>query len=198
MSLCRTLLAKIDYRAWLDETCTSAKQAEAADENITELISWIGNLQKDRDDKSLHGVISHLSLMSILENNEDQKPQEAVQLSTIHAAKGLEYDHVYLVSFEEDSLPHHQSGDNDGIEEERRLAYVGITRAAVSLTLSYAKTRQRFGEMQHCEPSRFLYELPDDDLEGAEHVASKLSESEKHQRGLDAFADLKALLGTAD
>jgi len=198
MSLCRTLLAKIDYRAWLDETCTSAKQAEAADENIAELISWIGNLQKDRDDKSLHGVISHLSLMSILENNEDQKPQEAVQLSTIHAAKGLEYDHVYLVSFEEDSLPHHQSGDNDGIEEERRLAYVGITRAAVSLTLSYAKTRQRFGEMQHCEPSRFLYELPDDDLEGAEHVASKLSESEKHQRGLDAFADLKALLGTAD
>ena len=89
-------------------------------------------------------------------------------------------------------------GDNDGIEEERRLAYVGITRAASSLTLSYAKTRQKFGEIQHCEPSRFLYELPEDDLEGAEHVASKLSESEKHQRGLDAFADLKALLGTAD
>ncbi|MCG6890194.1 MAG: UvrD-helicase domain-containing protein [Gammaproteobacteria bacterium] len=198
MSLCRTLLARIDYPAWLQETCTSAKQAEAALENVMELVSWIGNLQKDREDPSLHGVISHLSLMSILENSEDQKPQDAVQLMTIHAAKGLEFDHVYLVGFEEDSLPHHQSQNNDGIEEERRLAYVGITRAAVSLTLSYAKTRQKFGALQHCEASRFLYELPEADLEGAEHTASKLSESEKHQRGLDTFADLKALLGTTD
>jgi ATP-dependent DNA helicase Rep len=163
-----------------------------------ELISWIGNLQKERDDKSLYGVVSHLSLMSILENNDEQKPQDAVQLTTIHAAKGLEYDHVYLVGFEEDSLPHHQSRDDHGIEEERRLAYVGITRAAQSLTLCYAKTRQKFGEMQHCEASRFLFELPEADLEGAEHVASKLSESEKHQRGLDTFADLKALLGSTN
>jgi len=198
MSLCKKLVARIDYPAWLSETSTSAKQAEAALENVMELISWIGNLQKDRDDQSLHGVISHLSLMSILENNEEQNAQDAVQLMTIHAAKGLEFDHVYLVGFEEDSLPHHQSQDGDGIEEERRLAYVGITRAAASLTLSHAKTRQKFGELQHCEASRFLYELPEADLEGAEHTASKLSESEKHQRGLDTFADLKALLGTAD
>ena len=198
LALCQALLAKIDYRAWLEETSTSPKQAEAAYENVLELTSWIGNLQKDRDDKSLQGIISHLSLMSILENNEEQNQQEAVQLSTIHASKGLEFDHVYLVGFEEDSLPHHQSKDDDGLEEERRLAYVGITRAAQSLTISYAKTRQRFGEMQHCEPSRFLLELPEDDLEGAEHVASKLSDSEKHQLGLDAFADLKAMLGTAD
>ncbi len=197
MSLCRSLLARIDYRAWLEETSSSPKQAEAAMENVMELVSWIGNLQKDRDDKSLQAVIAHLSLMSILENNEEQQTPDAVQLSTIHAAKGLEYDHVYLVGFEEDSLPHHQSRDAEGIEEERRLAYVGITRAAHSLTLSYAKTRQKFGEIQHCEPSRFLYELPEADLEGAEHVAG-LSESEKHQRGLDTFADLKALLGTAD
>jgi ATP-dependent DNA helicase Rep len=198
MSLCRTLLRRIDYPAWLEETSSSAKQAEAALENVMELISWIGNLQKERDDKSLQAVISHLSLMSILENNEEQKVQDAVQLMTIHAAKGLEFDHVYLVGFEDDSLPHHQSQHHEGIEEERRLAYVGITRAARSLTLSYAKTRQRFGELRHCEPSRFLFELPEADLEGAEHTLSKLSENEKHQRGLDAFADLKALLGTAD
>ena len=198
MSLCRTLVAKVDYADWLDETCSSSKQAEAALENVMELISWIGNLQKDRDDKSLDAVVAHLSLMSILENDEDQNPQDAVQLMTIHAAKGLEFEHVYLVGFEEDSLPHHQSRDADSIEEERRLAYVGITRAASSLTLSYAKTRQKFGEMLQCEVSRFLYELPEADLEGAEHTLSKLSDSEKHQRGLDTFADLKALLGTAD
>jgi ATP-dependent DNA helicase Rep len=198
MGLCRTLVSKIDYADWLSETCTSSKQAEAARENVMELINWIGNLQKDRDDKSLGAVVAHLSLMSILENDEDQKPQDAVQLMTIHAAKGLEFEHVYLVGFEEDSLPHHQSQDADSIEEERRLAYVGITRAATNLTLSYAKTRQKFGDMLQCEVSRFLYELPEADLEGAEHTLSKLSDSEKHQRGLDTFADLKALLGTAD
>ena len=198
MDLCRALVSRIDYSDWLRETCTSVKQAEAAMENVMELISWIGNLQKERDDKSLDAVVAHLSLMSILENGEDQKPQDAVQLMTIHAAKGLEFEHIYLVGFEEDSLPHHQSQDDDGIEEERRLAYVGITRAASNLTLSYAKTRQKFGDMLQCEVSRFLYELPETDLEGAEHTLSKLSDSEKHQRGLDTFADLKALLGSAD
>jgi ATP-dependent DNA helicase Rep len=198
MGLCRTLVSKLDYADWLDETSTSPKQAEAAMENVMELISWIGNLQKDRDDKSLDAVVSHLSLMSILENNADQEQQDAVQLMTIHAAKGLEFDHVYLVGFEEDSLPHHQSQDPESIQEERRLAYVGITRAASSLTLSYAKTRQKFGDRLQCEASRFLYELPEADLEGAEHTLSKLSECEKHQRGLNTFADLKALLGTAD
>ncbi len=198
MELCRSLVAKLDYAEWLNENSTSAKQAEAAMENVMELISWIGNLQKDRDDKSLDAVVSHLSLMSILENDADQKQQDAVQLMTIHAAKGLEFEHVYLVGFEEDSLPHHQSKDTDSIEEERRLAYVGITRAASSLTLSYAKTRQKFGDMLQCEVSRFLYELPEADLEGAEHTLSKLSDSEKHQRGLDTVANLKALLGTAD
>ncbi|RLA05310.1 MAG: hypothetical protein DRQ59_16215 [Gammaproteobacteria bacterium] len=194
IGFCRTLIAELDYADWLEETSTSSKQAEAAMENVMELISWIGNLQKDRDDKTLDAVVSHLSLMSILENNADQEQQDAVQLMTIHAAKGLEFDHVYLVGFEEDSLPHHQSQDPESIEEERRLAYVGITRAASSLTLSYAKTRQKFGDMLQCEASRFLYELPEEDLEGAEHTLSKLSDSEKHQRGLDTFASLKALL----
>jgi len=198
MGVCLTLISKLDYAEWLKETSTSARQAETAIENVMELISWIGNLQKDRDDKSLEAVVSHLSLMSILENDEDQKPQDAVQLMTIHSAKGLEFEHVYLVGFEEDSLPHHQSQDPDSIEEERRLAYVGITRAASNLTLSYAKTRQKFGEMLQCEVSRFLYELPESDLEGAEHTLSKLSDNERHQRGLDTFSDLKTLLGTAD
>ncbi len=198
MDLCHKLITRIDYADWLSEACSSTKQAEAAMENVMELISWIGNLQQERDDKSLDAVVSHLSLISILENNEDEKSQDAVQLMTIHAAKGLEFEHVYLVGFEEDSLPHHQSQNADSIEEERRLAYVGITRAAARLTLSYAKTRQKFGEMRQYEASRFLYELPEADLEGAEHTLSKLSEGEKHQRGLDTFADLKALLGTAD
>ncbi len=167
-------------------------------ENVQELISWIGNLQKNRDDPSLESVLSHLSLMSILENDREREADDAVQLMTVHAAKGLEFKHVYLAGFEEDSLPHHQSQDAEGIEEERRLAYVAITRARQTLALSYAKSRQKFGDTLACEPSRFLFELPEEDLDGAEHIVSRLTEEEKHQKGLDAFADLKLLLGTED
>ena len=198
MSLCRLLIERLDYADWLQQTSGSRKQAEAAMENVGELVSWIGNLQKDRDDTSLTGILAHLSLMSILDSDSDRQQQDAVQLMTIHAAKGLEFERVYLVGFEEDSLPHHQCQDDEALEEERRLAYVGITRAARNLVISYAKTRQKFGERMHCEPSRFLFELPEEHLDGAEHTESKLSEEEKHQRGLDAFADLKSLLGTAD
>jgi ATP-dependent DNA helicase Rep len=198
LTLTRQLIAQIDYTDWLRETSSSQKQAEAAIENIDELTSWIGNLQKQLEDPTLERLVSHLSLMSILQNDEDKNEQNAVQLMTLHAAKGLEFPHVYIVGFEEDSLPHHQSQDAAGIEEERRLAYVGLTRAEKSLTLSYAKTRQKFGEVQHCEPSRFLFELPEADLEGAEHTASKLSEGEKKQQGLNHFADLQAMLGAAD
>lgn len=194
MALARLLIARLNYADWLSETSSSQKQADDAMENVLELVSWIGNLQKTQDDTSLASLVSHLSLMSILENDEEKNEKDAVQLMTLHAAKGLEFPHVYLVGFEEDSLPHHQSQDADGIEEERRLAYVGITRAEQTLTLCHAKTRQKFGELQHCEPSRFLFELPEDDLDGAEHLASKLSESEKKQQGLNTFADLKAML----
>ena len=198
MAFCRRLIGALDYEDWLSQTCGSARQTESALENVDELVSWIGNLQKDRDDRTLAAILPQLSLMSILENDAERDQQDAVQLMTIHAAKGLEFKRVYLVGFEEDSLPHHQSQDEDGIEEERRLAYVGITRAERNLILSYAKSRQKFGERLQCEASRFLYELPEQALDGAEHTQSRLSEEEKYQRGLDAFADLKALLGTFD
>ena len=193
MSLAKKLIARLDYDDWLKQTSSSQKQADDAVENVMELVSWIGNLQKSRNTESLSELITHLTLMSILEN-DDKNEQQGVHLMTIHAAKGLEFPHVYLAGFEEDSIPHHQSQDPESIEEERRLAYVGITRAESTLTLCHAKTRQKFGELQHYEPSRFLFELPEEDLEGAEHLASKLTESEKEEKALNTFADLKTLL----
>jgi ATP-dependent DNA helicase Rep len=197
MVFIKHLIATIDYPAWLAETSGSQKQADVAMENIEELVSWIGNLQKKSDDKSIHAMVTRLALMSILQNNEDKADQDAVQLMTLHAAKGLEFPDVYLSGFEEDSLPHHQSQDPQSLEEERRLAYVGITRAERNLTISYAKLRQKFGDTQYCEPSRFLLELPESDIEGAEHTASKLSAEEKHEQGLNTFANLQAMLSTS-
>ncbi|MDJ0834810.1 MAG: UvrD-helicase domain-containing protein [Gammaproteobacteria bacterium] len=194
MSLTRSLIDELHYADWLQNTSSSTKQAESRMANVEELISWIGNLQKQLDEPTLDKLVSQLTLMSILENSDDDNNAKGVQLMTLHAAKGLEFPHVYLVGFEEDSIPHLQCQDDQGVEEERRLAYVGITRAEKYLTISYAQTRQKYGEVIQCEPSRFIAEMPGEELEGAEHSATNLSEEQKKERGMDSLASLKALL----
>ena len=197
MGLTRRLIDELHYADWLKNTSASNKQAESRMANVEELISWIGNLQKQQDQPTLDKLVTQLTLMSILENSDDDNnSRNSVQLMTFHAAKGLEFPYVYLVGFEEDSIPHFQCQDDQGIEEERRLAYVGITRAEKALTISYAQTRQKYGEVIHCEPSRFISEMPAEDLEGAEHSGSKLSDEEKKERGMDSLASLKALLSS--
>jgi len=193
MSLTRQLVKDLDYEDWLLNTSNSQKQAAARMENVEELISWIGNLQKQQDEPTLDKLVSQLTLMSILENSDD-KQSDSVQLSTFHAAKGLEFPYVYLVGFEEDSIPHFQCQDEQGIEEERRLAYVGITRAEKALTISYAQTRQKYGEIIQCEASRFIAEMPADELEGAEHSSNKLTPEQKKTQGIDRLASLKQML----
>ena len=193
MSLTRQLVQELDYAVWLSSTSNSQKQAAARMENVEELISWIGNLQKQHDEPTLDKLVSQLTLMSILENSDD-KQADSVQLSTFHAAKGLEFPYVYLVGFEEDSIPHFQCQDDQGIEEERRLAYVGITRAEKSLTISYAQTRQKYGEIIQCEASRFIAEMPADELEGAEHSSNAMTPEQKKNKGIDHLASLKEML----
>jgi len=193
VSFTRSLLTQLAYEDWIRNTSSSDKQAQAKWENVQELLSWMGNLQKNNDDETLGPIVSQLTLMSILENNEDKKDNNSVQLMTFHAAKGLEFPHVYLVGFEEDTLPHHQCQDDEGIQEERRLAYVGITRAEKQLTISYAKTRQKYGDAMQCEVSRFLKEIPEPYLKGAEHL-KPLSKEEKKNQGNNALAGLKAML----
>jgi len=106
--------------------------------------------------ETLGEIIAHMSLVDMLERNSEEKEQDAVALMTLHAAKGLEFPSVFLVGVEEELLPHANSVDEQSIQEERRLAYVGITRAQKNLTISYAKTRSRYGEASTVEPSRSL------------------------------------------
>ncbi len=191
----RDLVEDLDYRDWLKETSNSDKAADRRIENVDELVKWIGNVRRgERAEASLADVVSHLSLMDVLERQEEETGDDKVHLMTLHSAKGLEFPHVFLVGMEEELLPHRTSIEEDNIEEERRLAYVGITRARRTLTLTLAKRRRRYGELMLCEPSRFLDELPKEDLlwVGDKSAADK---QESRARGSAHLAGLKNLLG---
>ena len=111
---------------------------------------------------------------------------------TLHAAKGLEFPHVFLVGMEEDLLRHRNSIEQESVEEERRLAYVGITRAQRSLTLTLARKRKRYGEEVDCEPSRFLAELPEDHLVWEDR--REVSSEERRETGRASLSHLHSLL----
>ena len=163
-------------------------------ENVQELVNWIHHLfDAQEQEPSLSDLVSRLQLMDILERDEQESELDGVHLMTLHGAKGLEFPHVYLVGVEEDLLPHHVSIDEDSIEEERRLAYVGMTRAQRTLTLSYAVRRKRGGEFMHCEPSRFIAELPEDTVR-REGGGSTVDPETRQQRGRAHLENLRGIL----
>jgi ATP-dependent DNA helicase Rep len=155
----------------------------------------VDSLQKvmQQDEVPLEEAIARLVLRDLMEQQEEEKQtDDSVQLMTLHAAKGLEFPHVYIIGVEENILPHRNSIDDGNIEEERRLAYVGITRARQTLTLSHASKRRQFGESVDCAPSRFIEELPADLLtfQGGENSNAEAA----HQRATETLAGLKDLL----
>jgi ATP-dependent DNA helicase Rep len=130
----------------------------------------------------------------MMERQEEEEETDKVQLMTLHASKGLEYPHVYIMGMEEELLPHRNSIDDDNIEEERRLMYVGITRAKRVLTLTYAAKRKQYGEIFNTTPSRFLEELPQEDLVW-QGVKSKEDPERLKAHGQATLSSLKSLLG---
>ncbi|MEM7467590.1 MAG: 3'-5' exonuclease, partial [Pseudomonadota bacterium] len=164
--LAKMIIADVSYRDWLDKIADGEGDMTRKNENVDELLRWIERIEQTTPDAHLSDAIASLTLFDILDRqDDDDNDLDAASLMTLHAAKGLEFPHVYLAGFEENVLPHRSSIELDTIEEERRLAYVGITRAQRSLMISFATQRLRYGETIDCEPSRFLDELPPDDLQ---------------------------------
>ncbi len=163
------LIEEIDYAGWIRQNASSDVVAEKRMQNVYFLIESLGNtlerLQEDDEGAGIEEAVARLVLLDMLNQQDEDDDDDRVQLMTLHASKGLEFPHVFLLGMEEDLLPHRNSIEMDTIEEERRLAYVGITRARETLTMTLAKQRRQFGEWQECMPSRFLDELPADDLE---------------------------------
>ena len=191
----RSMIMDIDYENWLRQNASSDKVAEARMGNVWFLVEALKNtLDKDEEgDMTIEDAIGKLVLRDMLERQqEEEEGAEGVQMMTMHASKGLEFPSVYIIGFEEEILPHRSSIEADTIEEERRLAYVGITRAKRNLTLTFAAKRKQYGEVIDCTPSRFLDELPPEDLvwEGQEDTPVEV----KTARGNDALASMRALL----
>jgi ATP-dependent DNA helicase Rep len=168
----REMLNDIDYEGWLHQNSASSKAAEKRMENVFYLVE---SLQKTIDKNSsdddegeesrIEDAVAKLVLRDMMERQEEEDLSDQVQLMTLHASKGLEFPHVFMVGMEEELLPHRNSIEDNNIEEERRLTYVGITRAQRTLTMTLAGKRKQFGEMSETTPSRFLDELPVEDVE---------------------------------
>lgn len=192
----RDLIRQSHYEAWLFETSPSPKAAEMALKNVNELYRWITEMLQGKDDEepmTLQEVVTRLALRDMLERQEQEDNADQVQLLTLHASKGLEFPYVFMVGMEEGILPHQSSIDEDNVEEERRLAYVGITRAQRELIFTYARERRQYGEVIRPEPSRFLHELPQDDLDWQLVPASKTAE-QRQQTGQAHIERLRQLL----
>ncbi|MDI5889944.1 DNA helicase Rep [Halomonas rhizosphaerae] len=199
----RGMLHEMDYEAWLYQNASAPTIAERRMANVWVLVDQLEkSMNRDPEDTAstetetddVEAAISRLVLRDILEQQAEEDDSDRVQLLTMHASKGLEFPHVYLMGLEEELLPHRNAIEVGTVEEERRLAYVGITRARRTLTLTLARQRKTYGELMDCTPSRFLDELPEGDLEW-EGRADREDPEKKQARGQDAIAGLRSLLG---
>ena len=192
----RAMLASLHYEEYLYEYATSPKAAEMQSKNVATLFDWVADMLKGdefNEPMNLNQIVTRLTLRDMLERGEEEDDSDQVQLMTLHASKGLEFPYVFLIGMEEGILPHQTSIDEDNVEEERRLAYVGITRAQRNLWFSLCKERRQFGELIRPEPSRFLLELPEDDLQW-ERDKPPLSVEQQQAKTQSHIANLRAIL----
>lgn len=190
----REMIEDIDYEGWLHQNASAPKVAERRMENVWYLIESIAktlarNEDENKDnEENLNSAIAKMMLMDLLDRQQEEDESDRVQMMTLHASKGLEFPHVFIVGMEEDLLPHRTSIEEDNIEEERRLMYVGITRAQRTLTLTLAGSRKQFGEKMETTPSRFLEEIPEEDvvLEGF----GKATKEQVEQKGRETISNI--------
>ncbi len=191
LEILNRVITDIEYDDYLFELHKAPAKIEVRQKRIEQLRAWIAKLQEERFE-TLDGLMQHLTLLDILDRQE--KDEDAIQLMTLHSAKGLEFPVVYIAGCEEELLPHRNSMDSDdGEREERRLLYVGMTRAKETLLLSYAKARRRGAELQTTEPSRFLDELPTDGVQWHDGRTPP-DPAVEQKKNEDFFAGLQTML----
>lgn len=186
--IARAFLKRISLIEHLKSTEKNPKIARIRVNNVEDVLSSIASFE-EKDGNNLRAYITRISLDRSYES-DDEEDKRGVKMLTLHSSKGLEFPVVFFVGMEEGLLPHERSQDEAGIAEERRLAYVGITRAKEVLYLTGSAERTRYGKKEEREPSRFLDEIP---AEMIEIVRAGRSESLKEQRDTQNQKYLAAL-----
>ena len=189
--LLNELLTKIGYEAWLVDTLDK-RDAISRAKSVRDFTDWLAR-KGETDGRNLLELTQTIALITMLENR-DGEATDTLRLSTLHAAKGLEFAHVFIVGLEEGILPHREAVDAGNVEEERRLMYVGVTRAQQSLHLSWCRARKRAGERVPGEPSRFIGELAQEDLRYADTPLSPDEAAQAKAAGSERLKSLKAML----
>lgn len=195
MPLVRQMIIETGYIDYLKDDAKTPQQEKVRLDNIESLYSSITTLinrAEDDDERTIDAVIRKMMLLDMLEQQQEEENTNKVNLMTLHAAKGLEFDYVYIIGVEEEILPHRNSIVAETIEEERRLMYVGITRAKEELTLSLAKKRRMGKDFRETTPSRFLDEIHPEylDYPDAKHAKAQ----DPKQLAQNHLANLQALL----
>jgi superfamily I DNA/RNA helicase len=193
-ALVTKLIAEIGYAAELRRNCKTAEEAVERESNVGDILRDLAQFLK-RSTKGLLGFLDEVILDQEREEEEEEELEQknGVTLITMHAAKGLEFKHVYLIGLEEGILPHDRSRAEGSIDEERRLLYVGITRAMRTLTLSHCRTRTKYGSVASCAPSSFLQEL-DSELLDRIDLLKLLSTPVAEESAKSRFAQMRAAL----
>ena len=185
------LIKAIGYEDYLFASCDK-REAQTRWESIGDFVRWLSR-KGETDERNLLELTQSIALLTLLEGEEGSGP-DAVRLSTLHAAKGLEFAHVFLVGLEEGVLPHREAIAAGNVDEERRLMYVGLTRAQRSLRLSWCRRRKRAGEWQSATASRFIGELAQEDLRHAEGAREPDDAARDKEAGNARLRQMRALL----
>ena len=220
LEVCRTLIDKIGYRGYLRAENASTNAFEWKLKNVQILMGWIEELLTGQKNNSFGKsstagaagaasdlnqplemrfgeAVERLGLREMMDKKADEdEEQDAVQMMTLHAAKGLEFPVVFLLGMEEGILPHRTSIEEHNIEEERRLAYVGVTRAQKEITLVVARQRKQGNSIVQQEPSRFIGEMPKEELTFIDLAKPQKQSKESSQHGLErVIEDLAQFVG---
>ena len=193
----RQMIDETGYIDFIRSDSKTPQQEKNRIDNIDTLYTSIQSLinkAEDDDERSIDAVIRKLVLLDMLEQQQEEENTNKVNLMTLHAAKGLEFDFVYIMGLEEELLPHRNSILADTVEEERRLMYVGITRARRELTMTLAAQRRGGGQMKTTSQSRFLEELPEEHLDWPANAKKKKAQRDPEAVADEYLANIKALL----
>ncbi len=190
----KALIEEINYRNYISGLYKTPEAAFRRIENIDGFVESITHYESGEESPSLHGFLETMALTDLMEEKEE-KNSHGITLISFHSSKGLEFPVVFIAGVEEDILPHKKSADRDeDIEEERRLFYVGITRAMNELYITYTDRRSKYGKEKPSVPSRFLKEIPEEAIKRLDRF-EKLDPEQEKVYAKKFFANIKAILG---